>query len=154
MRILAVLLPCFFSLAGVAVSDEKKQTSGKPEPAPPPRTVPESLPGPAGWKLDPMSEEWTDPEGTRWKFDGLRWRVLWIDNKWYPVIPPGPVPLEWRREDLGQGWSEVLPPRSSGWHIIPPNLSYMPPPFVLPPPVMMPGAGPSRPQRLFTRRWR
>jgi hypothetical protein len=154
MRILPALVMFFFGFVGVTVSEDKKTADGKPEPAPVPRVVPESVEGPGGWRLDPKSDEWTDLEGTRWKFDGLRWRVLWIDNQWYPVIPPGPLPGHWRQEDLGQGWSEVLPPNSSGWHIIPPSAFHMPPPFVFPPPVAMPGAGPARPQRLFTRRWR
>jgi hypothetical protein len=154
MRVLLVPVLYVFGFAGAAVSQDKKDATGKPEPAPVPRPVPDIIGEPGGWKLDPKSDEWTDAEGTRWKFNGLRWRVLWIDNKWYPVIPPGPLPLEWRREDLGQGWSEVLPPHASGWHIVPPSVFSMPPPYLFPPPVVMPGAGPARPQRLFTRRWR
>jgi len=153
MRALRMTALLFFGFAGIAAADNGKSEPAKPEPAPTPRSVPDVVPGPGGWKLDTKADEWSDPEGTRWKFDGLRWRVLWIDKKWYPVIPPGPVPLDWRREDLGQGWSEVLPPDSSGWHIIPPTTFSMPPPFVFPPPIAAPGAGPARPQRLFRRRW-
>jgi hypothetical protein len=154
MRILSVFTLSFFGLSGVALAQTKEDKASKPESAPAPRVAPEVVPGRGDWKLDAKSEEWIDPEGTRWKFDGLRWQVLWIDKKWYPVIPPGPLPGHWRWEDLGQGWSEVLPPNASGWHIIPPSPFFMPPPFVFPPPVAMPGAGPNRPQRLFTRRWR
>lgn len=76
--------------------------------------------------------EWLGPDGTRWLFDGLRWKVLWENGKWYPVIPPGPLPC-WKQADFGMGWLGVLPPNSSIWHVVPPSYALMPPPSALPP---------------------
>jgi len=151
MRQLSFMFMLF--IHGFASAQQNQPSGAKPEQAPTPRSLP-GLVAPGGWTANEATGEWTDIEGTKWKFDGLRWRVLWIDQKWYPVIPPGPIPLDWRREDLGQGWSEVLPPNLTSWHIIPPAPALLPPPFFLAPDVWGPGAGPSRPQRLFTRRWR
>jgi hypothetical protein len=68
----------------------------------------------------------------RWKFDGLRWRVFWKSQSWYPVLAPGPFPPGWFCEDLDQGWRQVRPPHSSIWHLVPPHLTSMPPPFLHP----------------------
>lgn len=99
-------------------------------PPPPPPPPEELLPSPRS--TDPPEVrvgpgDWVDPQGGVWKFDGLRWRVLWENGKWYPVIPPGPLPC-WQKENFGKGWTAVLPPGSSTWHVIPPSMAFMPPP--------------------------
>jgi hypothetical protein len=157
MRALASTLLVFFGFVGWSPAADKEKQPAKPGGAP--RSVPEEgpvpMPLPTGWVFDPDKDEWRDPEGTHWRFDGLRWRVLWTDKHWYPVIPPGPLPL-WQHEDLGKGWSQILPPGSSTWHIVPPTPYHMPPPFMEPPLPYAYGAAYRGPQGggLFRRRWR
>ena len=80
----------------------------------------------------PVPGEWVGPDGARWMFDGLRWKVLWENGRWYPAIPPGQLPC-WKTADFGMGWVGVLPPNTSIWHVVPPSFALMPPPSALPP---------------------
>lgn len=111
-----------------AFAQEKLPKKGAPgvEELPPPR------PAEPGGVAMPPPGGWIGPDGAHWMFDGLRWKVLWENGKWYPAIPPGPLPC-WKTADFGMGWKGVLPPNSSIWHVVPPSFALMPPPAALPP---------------------
>lgn len=129
-------------LPGTGLAQDKLpplQPAPDVEVLPSPRTA-----NPSGnWEFTPHAGEWIDPHGMRWMFDGLRWRVLWqaapaASSTWYPVIPPGPLPCCWRTVDFGSGWLGVLTCSSSKWHLVPPSLAHMPPPWALPEPAPPP----------------
>src|SRR5579871_1278133 len=83
MRFMLVVLLSSSGLVALARAQEQV-------PAPQSELAPS--PTPLEWFFDAKTDQWTAPDGLRWKFDGMRWRLFWTDKKWYPVIPPAPFP--------------------------------------------------------------